>query len=257
MIRDKDKDQSQNKFNKNNNNNSLGAPGVGSGFENLPEDQAIGRFKNVSELLYWTSQDPANRFRTCLSGRDGLPGQQPEEFTPMLELDDHIQFTLNENMHSYGSVTKTLFLCRLGNMDNATPGSAAGLRKVQDEVSTLDQVEQSLPLWSVKSVLMDKYPMKESHKIGFALIPDNSTYAELTDIKSTRLNGYEFLRISKLLDHVKGRLPQNQKSLPLELICKGHGVVDEKVTLATVKARLWKSSSDIEFYYRVKEGYVA
>ncbi|GAV29288.1 hypothetical protein PMKS-002770 [Pichia membranifaciens] len=117
-----------------------------------------------------------------------------------------------------------------------------------------EEVVRNIPIWIAKGLLLDLYPIPSSMlmKIGFSLVPmEGSNLSKLNDEKSMRLNAVGTLRVARILDFVRSKLPAEEARAPLELVCKD-AVLGEKYTLGTIKARVWRQGGDIEIFFRKK-----
>lgn len=115
-----------------------------------------------------------------------------------------------------------------------------------------EEVVKNIPIWIAKGLLLDLYPIPSSMmmKIGFSLVPmEGSNLSRLNDEKSMRLNAVGTLRVARILDFVRSKLPAEEARAPLELVCKD-AVLGEKYTLGTIKARVWRQGGDIEIFFR-------
>lgn len=118
-----------------------------------------------------------------------------------------------------------------------------------------DKIVKNIPIWIAKGLLLDLYPIPSSMmmKIGFSLAPmEGSRLSKLNDEKSMRLNAVGALRVARIVDFIRSKLPAEESRLPLELMCKDT-VLGEKYTLGTIKARVWRQGGDIEMFFREKK----
>lgn len=131
---------------------------------------------------------------------------------------------------------------------------------------TKDVLVDELPEWIGNCILYDKVSIKETPKIGFVLVPEETGVDNPLPIlrDDTRLSAYTMLRVRKILNYIVEKLdpklvPEIQEMSKkgsalkpvdwLEVICQGE-VVQNGWTLAMVRTRLWKGSGDVKFSYR-------
>ncbi|KAK9352567.1 hypothetical protein V1523DRAFT_366516 [Lipomyces doorenjongii] len=119
------------------------------------------------------------------------------------------------------------------------------------DVATL---EDAAPGWLAEFLFLNKVPPKELVKVSFVLQPYGDALPALPN-GNARLNAYRMLRAKKILAYVEEKLDSSVKRGPgsadewMELVCQGQ-VVDNSCTLATIRARLWRSGGDVVLLYR-------
>ncbi|KAK9454652.1 hypothetical protein V1511DRAFT_357712 [Dipodascopsis uninucleata] len=138
------------------------------------------------------------------------------------------------------------------------------------DAADIIKLEQELPTWVSEFLLLNKIPTKDLVKVSFVLQPYDDSLPALPN-GNARLNAYRMLRARKILSHVDERLADaspsplphvstrgdaNGNSRPnpeewLELLCQGQ-VLDNSFTLATIRARIWRSGGDVVLMYRRK-----
>jgi WD repeat-containing protein 48 len=130
-----------------------------------------------------------------------------------------------------------------------------------DENYTVDSDElvNNLPAWIAKALILNIYHLTPAMttKISFKLTPEvdkvNGTLSRVDEDGSiSRLNAIGTLRVSRILEFIKNKLPEAEKNTPLELSCRGIGL-NERDTLGTAKARIWKDAAEVELVYRRKK----
>ncbi|KAG7917935.1 hypothetical protein KL905_004014 [Ogataea polymorpha] len=115
--------------------------------------------------------------------------------------------------------------------------------------SNYKALEKIMPLWALKYLLFGYATVKETPKIVFSLVPHPSIKAEsLEGFDSHRLNAYQQLRIARVCEFVKEKLPESLQDKKIELWCKGQKL-DPRMTLITVKTRIWRTSADTELVF--------
>lgn len=143
------------------------------------------------------------------------------------------------------------------------------------KTSLVSDLRISLPRWIGKTILQDKFPGKELPKVAFQLFEvDYGTLSPSKTIggksqkkikklpmleSSIKLSSHSLLRVDKILMFVVekfgSKTPEmKSKKLATEwmvLECRGIEL-EPKMTLQTIKAKIWKSSLDIELHFRRK-----
>ncbi|KAK9242641.1 hypothetical protein V1506DRAFT_479838 [Lipomyces tetrasporus] len=120
----------------------------------------------------------------------------------------------------------------------------------------VETLEEAAPGWLAEFLLLSKTPQKELVKVSFVLQPYGDALPALPN-GNARLNAYRMLRAKKILAYVEEKLDPDVKRGPgpadewMELVCQGQ-VVDNSCTLATIRARLWRSGGDVVLLYRPK-----
>ncbi|PSK37652.1 hypothetical protein C7M61_003359 [Candidozyma pseudohaemuli] len=139
----------------------------------------------------------------------------------------------------------------------------------------VQQLRQTLPKWIGNPILFNKFPQKEWPKVAFQLFEaDYSKYPADKKIggkaqkkikrlppleSSLKLTSQNMLRVNKVLLYVTEKFESRtsemkEKKRPaewLELECRGQ-ILEPTMTLQTIKTKIWKSSSDIELFFRRK-----
>lgn len=124
---------------------------------------------------------------------------------------------------------------------------------ISGEVDVVNVVKH-IPVWIVKGLLLNIYPIPSTlmMKISFVLSPyPGCSLAKFVNDHNMRLNASGTLRIERVIEFLRQKLPLNQKTKPLELLCCDK-VLEEKFTLGTVKARLWSRGGEVHLFYRIK-----
>ncbi|KAI9045205.1 WD repeat protein [Aspergillus affinis] len=133
----------------------------------------------------------------------------------------------------------------------------------------VDKLEKSIPLWLADLLLKNQVPFKEPIKIAFTLKPyddllppvvkpDVNT-ANGNTTNNSRLNANRMLRAKKILAYIAERIdpanPDDPEDNPLkpeeylELYCQ-KTLLPPNMTLATMRAHIWRSSGDMILYYK-------
>lgn len=139
----------------------------------------------------------------------------------------------------------------------------------------INELRMKLPRWVGRPLLYNRYNPRDMPKIAFQLIECN--YNELSPNKkiggkankkikklpvlesSIKLTSHNMLRVSKILTYLTDKFelkPSEMKNGKeasdwLVVECKGIELTKD-MTLQTIKTKIWKSSSDIELYFRRK-----
>lgn len=158
-----------------------------------------------------------------------------------------------------------------------TSGGSANLYQgtVESVGRDTDLIEQRGPMWLGDVLLQNQTPLKDPVKVSFVLQPWDKDLPDLavTD-GNNRLNANRMLRVKKILGYIAERIePQPEEPDPdalkpeeyLELYCNDMVSVTESMsrlladslqklpitlTLATLRAHIWKGGSDIMLYYK-------
>ncbi|KAI9713174.1 MAG: hypothetical protein M1820_001159 [Bogoriella megaspora] len=118
-----------------------------------------------------------------------------------------------------------------------------------------DLVEKVGPTWLGNVLLRNEPPVKDVAKLAFTLEPYQGL---LPSVSSEGLNANRMLRARKVLAYVAERVePQSEHIQPdamkpeeyLELYCQGQ-LLSPTITLASIKAYIWRSSSDMVLVYK-------
>eukprot|EP00252_Welwitschia_mirabilis_P010612 TRINITY_DN2397_c0_g1_i1.p1 TRINITY_DN2397_c0_g1~~TRINITY_DN2397_c0_g1_i1.p1 ORF type:complete len:753 (+),score=154.85 TRINITY_DN2397_c0_g1_i1:499-2757(+) len=157
-----------------------------------------------------------------------------------------------------------------------TEGSQGGpwRKKVTDLDGTED--EKDLPWWCIDCILNNRLPARENAKCSFYLHPYEGTTAQV--LTQGKLSAPRILRIQKVINYVLEKLvpdrtmdvsnsetpysvndpllrsnvrPWQPKPKPsVEILCNNQ-VLPPDMSLATVRAYVWKKPDDLYLYYRV------
>ncbi|KAG0691338.1 hypothetical protein C6P40_001622 [Pichia californica] len=128
------------------------------------------------------------------------------------------------------------------------------VQQMVDDVE-IKKIIDNIPIWIAKGLILNMYPIPSSMsmKIGFTLSPaKGSGLKKLNDESEMKLNAVGTLRVSRIIEFIKGKLSEDQSNLPIELICKDT-ILGEKYTIGTIKARIWKQGGDITLFYQVRK----
>lgn len=132
-------------------------------------------------------------------------------------------------------------------------------------LSTLTIFEKMLPRWCGEALLFNRFPPVTYNKINFVieeLKDEEDERLELPPItkSSNKLNAISVLRAHKIATFIVERfdekLPESEapdfKAYKfIELVCLDQ-IIPFDMTLATIKARIWKKSGDVVLNYRRK-----
>ncbi|KAI1178170.1 WD repeat-containing protein [Nemania sp. FL0916] len=122
-----------------------------------------------------------------------------------------------------------------------------------------DVIEEKGPMWLGEVLLMNTIPLKDPQKVSFVLHPwQDSLPSIATADGNNRLNANRMLRVKKILAYVAERIetppeePDPKALKPeeyLELYCNDR-LLDNTMTLATLRAHVWKGGNDVVLYYK-------
>lgn len=135
------------------------------------------------------------------------------------------------------------------------------------------ELRQCLPRWIGRPILYNKLPQREQIKLAFSLTEID--YEKLAPHKkiggklqkkikklpllepNIKLASHNMLRVSKILQYLTEKFEPKTLEMKLGkqawewLVLECRGIeLDPNMTLQTIKARIWKSSSDIELNFR-------
>ncbi len=163
-----------------------------------------------------------------------------------------------------------------GGMIDIYTGTVASLSEDATKLETI------LPDWVGNSVLQDKINAKEQNKVSFIIqewkpsqshnsststsseksyniVDSDNTNSSLPPLSTTatRLSGYRYLRAVKVLSYITERFDRPTTEMRsgkkpeewLELLCQDK-VIPLKMTLASIRSRIWKSGGDVVLTYR-------
>lgn len=122
-------------------------------------------------------------------------------------------------------------------------------------------LENLLPKWIGNFILKNRFTIKDFPKIGFTIsrLPSATDIPNITN-GNCRLNAYNMLRVKRILTYITDRMENKTSEMThhvkpeewLEVLCNDK-VLPNNMTLATLKATIWRSSGDIQITYRRKE----
>lgn len=121
-------------------------------------------------------------------------------------------------------------------------------------------LEALLPKWIGNFMLKNRYVLKDFPKVGFTIsrYPDSIDVPNITN-GNCRLNAYNMLRVKRILTYITDRMDTKTEEMTrhvkpedwLEVLCNDK-VLPNGMTLATLKATVWRASGDIQIQYRRK-----
>ncbi|KAI9770607.1 MAG: hypothetical protein M1840_003199 [Geoglossum simile] len=145
--------------------------------------------------------------------------------------------------------------------DRPDSGGAADLYRgtVGSLHEDADLLERVVPTWLGDLLLLNQVPFKETSKVSFVLQPWGDLLPSIANNEgNSRLNANRMLRSKKILVYVAERIEAHpEKPDPnalkpeeyLELYCQNQ-IVPPTMTLATLRAHVWKSGTDVLLYYK-------
>ncbi|KAK6463688.1 WD-40 repeat protein [Scheffersomyces coipomensis] len=164
----------------------------------------------------------------------------------------------------------------LGNYRDLCSFQLSDLQKLNINSPLVNDLRMHLPRWIGNPLLYNRYPTKDSPKIAFQLfecdygtLPANKKIGGKTQRKikklpvlesSIKLTSHSMLRVGKIIVYLTEKFEsktsemKDKKITPtdwLVLECKGQELPID-MTLQTIKTKIWKSSADIELYFRRK-----
>ncbi|THC97892.1 hypothetical protein EYZ11_002643 [Aspergillus tanneri] len=177
------------------------------------------------------------------------PSQESE--TPLLAIPPHTAIFIQEESGE-SAVASDLYRGSVG--------------RISQEI---DKLEKSIPLWLAELLLKNQVPLKEPVKIAFTLKPYDDLLPPVvkSDVdaangnanNNSRLNANRMLRAKKILAYIAERIdppstdePEKDVMKPeeyLELYCQ-RTLLPLNMTLATMRAHIWRSSGDMVLYYK-------
>lgn len=123
-------------------------------------------------------------------------------------------------------------------------------------------LEPLLAKWIGNFLLRNKTVIKDFPKVGFVVRLHPGSEENLPGVTNgeTRLNAYSMLRVRRVLSYITDRLETKTAEITsgqdpemwLEAMCHGN-VLDNNMTLATLRSVIWKQSGDVVITYRRKE----
>ncbi|KAF3935545.1 hypothetical protein ABW19_dt0202177 [Dactylella cylindrospora] len=134
-----------------------------------------------------------------------------------------------------------------------------------------DELEKVMPGWVADAILLNKVPPKEVVKVSFVLFPWKDKLPSTAEVNdpNNRLNANRMLRARKIVTYIFDRLSPKpaqaggpgtdfgEEERPpedwLELLVKDE-IIPLNMTLATMKAHVWKMGGDVVVHYRIKGG---
>lgn len=247
--------------------------------QNIAEDSILKLIlQNRQKYIEFHSQNGSKRVapsemflysnNIALNGKD--EGSLYCPFIPVSKLPGNLLIIVFENSPDLGNYRDvcSFHLDEISELKYPVPPNSTKCHLIQ-------QLRQTLPKWIGNPILFNKFPQKEWPKVAFQLFEaDYSKYPPDKKIggkaqrkikrlppleSSLKLTSQNMLRVNKVLLYVTEKFESRtsemrEKKRPaewLELECKGQ-VLDPTMTLHTIKTKIWKSSSDIELFFRRK-----
>lgn len=151
--------------------------------------------------------------------------------------------------------------------DHPDSGGVADLYRGTVGSSGLDAdlIEKTAPMWLGDLLLRNSAPQKDSPKVSFVLHPYKDRLPSIASAEgNSRLNANRMLRAKKIMAYVAKRIEprpggmllddeENTDAMKpeeyLELWCQ-NTLVKPTVTLATLRAHIWKNGGDVVIYYK-------
>ncbi|KAH8883806.1 WD40 repeat-like protein [Thozetella sp. PMI_491] len=149
--------------------------------------------------------------------------------------------------------------------EETTGGSAELYRGTVETVGAdIDIIEKCSPLWLGEVLLLNAIPQKDPVKVSFVLQPWQDKLPSIAAADgNNRLNANRMLRVKKILAYVAERIdpaPEGEEEAEedpnalrpeeyLELYCNDQ-MLPNTMTLATLRAHVWKGGNDIMLYYK-------
>ncbi|KAI9886107.1 MAG: hypothetical protein M1823_002067 [Watsoniomyces obsoletus] len=213
----------------------------GGGGEAVIEDNFFGVVQTIREAYIAWSKDPTGHSSMPAHITPSLPTE-----TPVLKLPPATGIIIQEDRPDSGGIV------------DLYRGTVASMGE------EADLIEKVAPVWLGDLLLRNHIPLKEVPKISFVLQPlDDSLPSIASPDGNVRLNANRMLRTRKILSYVAERL----EPLPsgpveggrgemkvedyMELYCQNQ-LLHPKVTLATVRAHIWKGGGDVLLHYKAK-----
>lgn len=151
--------------------------------------------------------------------------------------------------------------------DHPDSGGVADLYRGTVGSSGLDAdlIEKTAPMWLGDLLLRNSAPQKDSPKVSFVLHPYKDRLPSIANAEgNSRLNANRMLRAKKIMAYVAERIEPRPGGMLLddeedpdamkpeeylELWCQ-NTLVKPTVTLATLRAHIWKNGGDVVIYYK-------
>lgn len=151
--------------------------------------------------------------------------------------------------------------------DHPDSGGVADLYRGTVSSSGLDAdlIEKTAPMWLGDFLLRNIAPHKDVPKVSFVLYPYKDRLPSIANPEgNSRLNANRMLRAKKIMSYVAERIEPRPGGMLLddeddpnamkpeeylELWCQ-NTLVKPTVTLATLRAHIWKNGGDVVIYYK-------
>ncbi|KAI9821832.1 MAG: hypothetical protein M1827_002414 [Pycnora praestabilis] len=200
----------------------------------------------IDDSFYGTIQKIRNRYDQHMQEDNGQPvaiGIQPSlpNETPVLKPPAITTIIIQEDRPDSGGVADIF------------RGTVASLGQ------EADVLEKVAPMWLGDLLLSNQIPFRETVKVSFVLLPFQDLLPSIASADgNSRLNANRMLRAKKILAYVAERIearpetPDPNALKPedyLELHCQSQ-LVPSTMTLATLRAHVWKTGGDVILYYK-------
>ncbi|KAI9672026.1 MAG: hypothetical protein M1829_004570 [Trizodia sp. TS-e1964] len=208
---------------------------------------AESKEKTIDDNFYGCIQKIRHYYDMQLSSKSNTPIKSnilpsPPSETPPLNPPPHTAVIIQEDRPDSGGVAD------LYRGTVATLGTDA------------DLIEKKAPMWLGELLLRNQVPVKDTNKVSFVLLPYQDLLPSIASAidGNSRLNANRNLRVKKILAYVAERIeaqshPPDPTALKpedyLEIYCQNK-LVSQNMTLATLRAHVWKTGGDIMLYYK-------
>ncbi|KFA61637.1 hypothetical protein S40285_06216 [Stachybotrys chlorohalonatus IBT 40285] len=199
--------------------------------------------KEVEDSFYGVVQKIRNEYEKLLA-------ETPDKF---------VETRLTPSLPSETPVLKLPPATQIIIQEETSGGSANIYQGTVESVGRdADVIEQKAPMWLGDVLLQNQIPFKDPIKISFVLHPLGDLPVIAAEDGNNRLNANRMLRVKKILAYVAERIePQPEEPDPdalrpeeyLELYCNDQ-LLENTMTLATLRAHVWKGGNDIVLHYK-------
>ncbi|TFY76938.1 hypothetical protein EWM64_g7075 [Hericium alpestre] len=160
---------------------------------------------------------------------------------------------------------------------------------VASTAADMHALEETIPMWLMEYVLLNKATVAPITKLGFVLLPwhtkdpDAEKLPELLNVNQSKLTASRFLRVRKLMGHVHDKIDKLSGKATLspttphvsprtssdthntasprpeelwEIVCNDT-ILPPEMTLAAVRQFVWRQSAELTMFYRRKRSTAA